>query len=110
MVAYRSGVSTWTLMSRRLRSRLPWACEVERCRIVCDIAWHHCRLDEGREAGLEGKGRGKQLDARYFLIAEIQFVTTVKGGADTTPAPLAVLMRKRLPSDVTSYSKKRSPV
>jgi len=40
----------------------------------------------------------------YFTAAS-QFVITVNIGADTAPALPAVLMRKRLPSFVTSYSK-----
>ena len=38
----------------------------------------------------------------YFFKPAVQFVTTVSGG-DAAPEPLVVLIRKRLPSAVTSY-------
>src|SRR6516225_3616631 len=46
-----------------------------------------------------GRSRG------YFFDSRFQFTTTVRGGADAAVGPLTVLMRKRLPSAVTSYSK-----
>ena len=36
----------------------------------------------------------------YFLNPAVQFVTTVRGG-DVAPEPPVVLMRRRLPSEVT---------
>jgi hypothetical protein len=61
--------------------------------------------DEERmsQVGCFAQSRRFNRPTGYFFTAAFQFVTTVSGGDDAESEAFVVLIRKRLPSAVTSY-------